>query len=249
MKDPEKLNEDRSCCICLEDYADGEGNLIIPDPPAENEASVSAGDATHPSAVTLNMMPSNFDILRIIAAGNREMARNHTSCPAVVQSTDLLNQIKQDLGRDSYMKKELVLGLLKCGHTFHFDCIWKWMQSRTKCPVCRSFTLMNQDDIRAVSIFAVFPDLDPKNKERDSTINIYENTEEPAIPEVHKCNKNDTNQMCVFSVQKELENREELKLHRTQESRPKRLTRYNSSEFKVEARRENPCLYKGQGVF
>ena len=238
------MNEDRSCCICLEDYADSEGNLIIPDPPTESEASESVSDAADPNVVPVNMMPSNFDILRIIAAGNREMMQNSTSCPAVVQSSDLPNNIKQDLSRDSFMKKELVLGLLKCGHTFHFECIWKWMQSRTKCPVCRSYTLMNQDDIRAVSIFAVFPDLDPKNKESKVTINNHKNPEEPDIPEVHKCSASDTKQMCVFSVQKELENREESNLHRPHESRPKRLPRYT-----VKAERKNSFQYKGQGVF
>ena len=71
-------------------------------------------------------------------------------------------------------KGNLVLGLLKCGHAFHFECIWKWMQSRTKCPVCRSYTDMNQNDIQAVSLFVAFPDLDgktdkTKSKQTDGT--------------------------------------------------------------------------------
>ena len=62
--------------------------------------------------------------------------------------------------------------------------------------------------------------------------------------------------MCVFSVQKELENRQESKPHRAHDSRPKRLPRYtinaerkNSFQHKTEARLENPRHFKGQGVF
>ena len=37
------------------------------------------------------------------------------------------------------------------------------MQSRTKCPVCRTYTDMNQNDIQAVSLFLAFPDLEGKS--------------------------------------------------------------------------------------
>ena len=216
------MNEERSCCICLEDYVDGEGNLIIPEPTKDSRADeiqIPVVYTTDPNTLTFDVMPSNFEILRKLAARNREMARSVTRYPAVVQPTD----------RIPAMDKELVLGLLKCGHTFHFECIWKWMQSRTKCPVCRTYTLMNQDDIRAVSYFAVFPDLnlDSKSNQRDIQTNNSRRLERNNYSGVHKCSSYSKNEMCVFSVQKEIESKSELHIQRSKHSNTsqKRLPR------------------------
>ena len=109
----------------------------------------------------------------------------------------------------------LVLGLLKCGHAFHFECIWKWMQSRTKCPVCRSYTDMNQNDIQAVSLFVAFPDLDGKSDTKKSEQNDGKGEQNEAI-QTHKKlgstvnqSKTGKKQMCVFSVEEELKRNSE----------------------------------------
>ena len=46
------------------------------------------------------------------------------------------------------------LGLLKCGHIFHFECIWRWIRAHINCPVCRTQTNMTVDDIKAITIAA-----------------------------------------------------------------------------------------------
>ena len=76
-------------------------------------------------------------------------------------SKDSENNTENEHSMDN---NDLVLGLLKCGHVFHFECIWKWMQSRTKCPICRKYTNMSTDDIKAVSFDAIYSDKGGKDK-------------------------------------------------------------------------------------
>ena len=121
----------------------------------------------HPNGIPDNAMPSNFEILRLVAAKNRQMTLNNTLQPTVDHPIATPNSDQTVVNCNVDKDGVLVLGLLKCGHAFHFECIWTWMQSRTKCPVCRSYTNMNQDDIQAASLFAVFPDLDLKSKSQD----------------------------------------------------------------------------------
>ncbi len=54
------------------------------------------------------------------------------------------------------LEGDLLLGLLKCGHVYHFDCIWKWMGTHTRCPICRSYIRMSAMDIKAVTFSALF---------------------------------------------------------------------------------------------
>ena len=45
-----------------------------------------------------------------------------------------------------FVSNELLKELPKCGHTFHVDCIDKWLSLRTTCPVCRlSMKLLSSD--------------------------------------------------------------------------------------------------------
>ena len=43
----------------------------------------------------------------------------------------------------------------RCGHYFHFDCIWKWLESNQNCPLCREEVLLKEDDIKGISLGAV----------------------------------------------------------------------------------------------
>ena len=46
------------------------------------------------------------------------------------------------------------LGLLRCGHIFHFECIWRWLRAHFNCPVCRTQAKLTVDDIKAITIAA-----------------------------------------------------------------------------------------------
>ena len=101
--------------------------------------------------------------------------------------TNSNSQSQQSCNVDKY--GEPILSLLKCGHMFHFECIWKWIQSHTKCPICRSHTSMDQKDIKAVSLFAVFPQLDARNKAIDTKSDVrnnIKNTKNVQLPEVRQ---------------------------------------------------------------
>ncbi len=48
--------------------------------------------------------------------------------------------------------KSTVIGLLnKCGHIFHFDCIWQWLETNTSCPICRQSMDITTKNIKAIS--------------------------------------------------------------------------------------------------
>ncbi len=172
-RDPEQdlaqINSDKNCCICLEDFLDDDGNPISP-PQDENEAQnpdqSEAQNSNQSGALTQN-------------GNNRQEGQGHVN--EAFQHSDKRNEFtwkvnekntsdpetggkKQDPNDGPNDRKDLVLGLLRCGHVFHFECIWKWMQSRTKCPICRKFTNMSTDDIKAVSYEAVYSEKKRENK-------------------------------------------------------------------------------------
>ena len=63
---------------------------------------------------------------------------------------------------------EIFVGYIKaCGHYFHFDCIWTWLESRGNCPLCRQKVLLKEEDIRGFSLKHVL--LEYKDKMQDGT--------------------------------------------------------------------------------
>ena len=259
-KNPEIANQDRSCCICLEQYVDESGKPIIPEAMPEHEHCPSdqnvvncdgrnLGDVTNPivtgnstisnvnmnvshqiGGIHFNILPhdastySNFLHHGAVYSGHpHQNAMDHSVSFSNVQSlqqhstniTNCSNHCEQNNtpqhNGNIDQNSNLVLGLLKCGHAFHFECIWKWMQSRTKCPVCRTYTDMNQNDIQAVSLFLAFPDLEGKSDNTGSGPKDRKDEENTEIQMRDKLDctvgklKSGTKQMCVFLVEKELE--------------------------------------------
>ncbi len=48
---------------------------------------------------------------------------------------------------------EILMGYMKkCGHYFHFDCIWTWLENRGNCPLCREKVMLTEEDIKAVAL-------------------------------------------------------------------------------------------------
>ena len=49
--------------------------------------------------------------------------------------------------------EDINIGYLhKCGHIFHFDCVWRWIDERLKCPLCREGVRMTKDDMSLLSL-------------------------------------------------------------------------------------------------
>ena len=42
--------------------------------------------------------------------------------------------------------------IMRCGHYFHFDCIWKWLENNPNCPLCREEVLLKEDDIKGMTL-------------------------------------------------------------------------------------------------
>ncbi len=46
-----------------------------------------------------------------------------------------------------------IIGLLtKCGHHFHFTCVWRWLDNNPTCPVCRRKLELSESEIKAVTL-------------------------------------------------------------------------------------------------
>ncbi len=149
-RDPEKdlvqLNSERNCCICLEDFSDEKGNPIIPGQDKTND-SVRAV-VGYSGANEEDQQGQVNEAFQSESSGKEK--RN-----SAVETEDGITKTVDET--------DLVLGLLVCGHLFHFECIWKWMQSRTKCPICRKYNKMSPNDIKAVSYEAVYCNEDNEN--------------------------------------------------------------------------------------
>lgn len=66
--------------------------------------------------------------------------------------------------------------LVKCGHFFHFECLWQWLKTQMTCPVCRNDVQWSERHIKAalysrlISDACVNGDLSflPKKMDEDS---------------------------------------------------------------------------------
>ncbi len=48
--------------------------------------------------------------------------------------------------------EEAILGVIKqCGHYFHFECIWDWLERKATCPLCRNNVALTADGIQAIT--------------------------------------------------------------------------------------------------
>lgn len=73
---------------------------------------------------------------------------------------------------------EILMGKIKsCGHFYHFECIWTWLETRGSCPLCRETVTLKEDDIQAVALRHLLGELE-KNKQDHALVNM---TEPPTV--------------------------------------------------------------------
>ena len=72
----------------------------------------------------------------------------------------------------------LVGYVLHCGHYFHFECIWKWLENNPNCPLCREDVLLKEDSIKGITLDEVVI-LEKEHKKRleEKDIQQYCHTE------------------------------------------------------------------------
>lgn len=71
-----------------------------------------------------------------------------------IKSTDPITEETED-GEEPAVKAgraaASVLGIIrKCGHYFHFNCVWDWIQRENNCPLCRTVIDVTKDAIKTV---------------------------------------------------------------------------------------------------
>jgi len=72
---------------------------------------------------------------------------------AMTEINTIINKIKYIgemcvICQDNYKSGERV-GILSCGHTYHKDCIYTWLDHQKTCPLCRAngVIVSKQEDI------------------------------------------------------------------------------------------------------
>ncbi len=65
-----------------------------------------------------------------------------------------------------------ILGLLRCEHIFHFQCIWTWLVLRGHCPVCKKIIMIW--DIQAVSGRAFVAFVNEQRRKKNEQIQMSE---------------------------------------------------------------------------
>ena len=70
--------------------------------------------------------------------------------------------------------KTIFVGLVKqCGHYFHFECLWNWLELNQTCPICRVTCNLAESDLHGLSLKQVL-ELVKSNE--------LSNTKKPAAP-------------------------------------------------------------------
>ncbi len=73
------------------------------------------------------------------------MKKHQVTCPICLDRyTDLS-------GQEPSTPPILAL-LTKCGHHFHFPCVWRWLDNNPTCPVCRRKLEISDTEIKAVTL-------------------------------------------------------------------------------------------------
>ena len=80
--------------------------------------------------------------------------------PAPVDDTDTACSICLDSLAHGDTTDTVLALLVKCGHIYHMDCVWPWLERDHSCPICRREMTFNLADIKAVSIHHVFNHID-----------------------------------------------------------------------------------------
>ena len=66
---------------------------------------------------------------------------------------------------------DVLIGLLKdCGHAYHFDCVWRWIDERRSCPLCRDTVAVNEDGMILLTLHDIEEAIKANGDSDDSTI-------------------------------------------------------------------------------
>lgn len=69
--------------------------------------------------------------------------------------------------------------VIKCGHYFHFECIWEWLEFNRSCPICREACQIKITDIRGISLREVQQLAHTDARDFDNQAFVSDNTETP----------------------------------------------------------------------
>ncbi len=90
-----------------------------------------------PTHNEMNNFPDEFDnILLQIDVFTHDLSRSLFDHTKKIKSLELRNQHNDECSicLDGFCN---VIGVLPCGHSFHKECILKWVENKDSCPCCR----------------------------------------------------------------------------------------------------------------
>ena len=111
----------------------------------ESNSDSTIDSTTDPSALSLE---GSIIDLRVKNIDNNSSLRRHTALTRP-QRIPFYQSISRDYSQD----QTCALGLLPCGHLYHFNCIFEWVKLHKNCPNCRDS--LQLDNIRVVHIKAL----------------------------------------------------------------------------------------------
>ena len=83
---------------------------------------------------------------------NQQMQRIQIIDPSSIQSTE-----RCTICMESFLEhSSLVLRQLECGHHYHEDCIFEWLQLHDTCPLCRYSLTNNSNFFSIIKLFLKF---------------------------------------------------------------------------------------------